>query len=271
MQKKRQNISPIKERILQFVETLNVSKRDFYSQIGVSRGTLEANTGITEDIVAKFIAKYPGISPDWLLTGNGPMLKSGSVIQRGANNISISGSNNGVVGQMNGGTIISGGRNTNIGNVHNIHGGERYKVSEKQNDVSDGVGGVPYYDVDFIGGMDTVENDQTTDPTYYIHFQQYAKAECWVNVTGRSMEPLINHGDMIALKRIEDWNTYLLYGEVYAIVTDEYRTIKYVRKSAKGDDYLRLIPANPDFDEQDVPKSVVRGVFQILGCAKRIF
>jgi len=48
--------------------------RDFYSKTGISRGTLESNTGITESTVAKFIASYPDVSPTWLLTGKGSML-----------------------------------------------------------------------------------------------------------------------------------------------------------------------------------------------------
>lgn len=131
--------------------------------------------------------------------------------------------------------------------------------------------GVPYYDVDFIGGFDLVFNDQTKNPTYYIDFPAYNKADAWANITGQSMEPLISHGDIIALKAIDDWQTYLLYGEVYGIITNEYRTVKKIRKSAKGEDYLRLVPLNKEYDEQDIPKSIVRGVFQIIGCAKRIF
>ncbi|HOU69694.1 MAG TPA: S24 family peptidase [Paludibacteraceae bacterium] len=76
MQEKEQKISPIKQRILQFADSLRISKREFYANIDVSRGTLESKTGITEDVVAKFIAKYPQISPSWLLTGEGSMLKS---------------------------------------------------------------------------------------------------------------------------------------------------------------------------------------------------
>ena len=75
MQEKEQKISPIKQRILQFVDTLGISKRDFYAQIGVSRGTLESRTGITEDVMAKFIAAYPNINYEWLLDGRGKMLK----------------------------------------------------------------------------------------------------------------------------------------------------------------------------------------------------
>jgi len=71
-----QNISPIKQRILQYIDILNISKRDFYAKTGISRGTLESPTGITEETVAKFIVFYPEINPSWLLTGNGGMLNN---------------------------------------------------------------------------------------------------------------------------------------------------------------------------------------------------
>ena len=71
-----QKFSPIKKRILQFAETLRVSKRDFYKKTGISRGTLENNTGITEDILVKFIATFPEISIEWLITGRGEMLRA---------------------------------------------------------------------------------------------------------------------------------------------------------------------------------------------------
>lgn len=75
MQEGKQFISPIKQRVLSFATTLGISKREFYVNIGVSRGTLESKTGITEDILAKFIATYPDVSPLWLLTGEGSMLR----------------------------------------------------------------------------------------------------------------------------------------------------------------------------------------------------
>lgn len=73
MQENEQKVSPIKQRILYFANTLGVSKREFYKKIGVSRGTLESNTGITEETLAKFIDVFPNISVDWLLTGKGEM------------------------------------------------------------------------------------------------------------------------------------------------------------------------------------------------------
>ena len=130
--------------------------------------------------------------------------------------------------------------------------------------------GVPYYDVDFIGGFDLVENNQSINPDYHIDFAPYNKADSWVNITGHSMEPLISLGDMIALKKIEDWETYILYGEVYAVVTDAYRTVKKLRRSNR-EGFIRLVPINPDYDEQEIRCEVIRSVFQVVGCAKRIF
>lgn len=73
---KMQKISPIKERILKFADTLDISKREFYKKTGISRGTLESSTGITEETLAKFIATFKELSLEWILTGEGPMLRS---------------------------------------------------------------------------------------------------------------------------------------------------------------------------------------------------
>lgn len=131
--------------------------------------------------------------------------------------------------------------------------------------------GVPYYNVDFIGGFDMVLNDQTITPEYLIDFKKYNEADCWCNVTGHSMEPEITHGDMIALKKIEDMS-FLPFGEVYAIVTkNDMRTIKRLGPASTPDNYS-LVPTNksPEYGIQELPKSMIRIVFQVLGCMKRL-
>lgn len=131
--------------------------------------------------------------------------------------------------------------------------------------------GVPYYNVDFIGGFDIVLNDQTTVPEYLIDFKKYNEATCWCNVTGHSMEPEITHGDIIALKRIEDFS-FLPFGEVYAIVTrNGMRTIKRIGPSENVDCYS-LIPTNksPEYGVQDLRKDMIEIVYQVLGCMKRL-
>lgn len=131
--------------------------------------------------------------------------------------------------------------------------------------------GVPYYNVDFIGGFDIVLNDQTILPEYLIDFKKYNDATCWCNVTGHSMEPEITHGDIIALKKIED-KSFLPLGEVYAIVTTNgMRTIKRLGPSNDPKCYT-LVPTNksPEYGIQELPKDMIEHIFQVLGCMKRL-
>lgn len=132
--------------------------------------------------------------------------------------------------------------------------------------------GKPYYNVDFLGGFDIIINDQTVNPEYLIDFKKYEDADCWCNISGHSMEPLISNGDIIALKQLHDWREFLLYGEVYGIVTKDMRTVKLVTKSPKGDDYLHLVPVNKseEYQPQDIPKKLITHMFQVLGCMKKL-
>jgi phage repressor protein C with HTH and peptisase S24 domain len=136
---------------------------------------------------------------------------------------------------------------------------------EKQTQQPEVPSGVPYYNVDFTLGFDIMENDQTTIPDSYIDFPQYNRCTCWVNAHGDSMAPTISSGDMVALKKLEDFR-YLISGEIYAIVTKNgLRTIKRVNDKGKN---IQLIPDNKDYQEQFIPKEELLHVFVVKGCMK---
>ena len=129
--------------------------------------------------------------------------------------------------------------------------------------------GTPYYDVDFIGGFDEVFNSQVNIPATNIVIRGFEKASLWCNVTGHSMEPKINHGDIIALHQctLND----IQYGEIYAVVLDTIRTIKILRRSPNPDK-LRFIPINTnDYDEQEFDKSCIINVFEVIGSISKFF
>lgn len=134
---------------------------------------------------------------------------------------------------------------------------------------SDPAIGSPYYDVDFIGGFDEVFNSQVSVPSTNIIIRGFEKAQMWCNVTGHSMEPKINHGDIIGLHecRVED----IQFGEIYAVVLDTLRTIKILRKSADPL-ALRYVPINTaDYDEQDFPISRIIKIYEVIGSVKKFF
>lgn len=73
-----QEKSPIKKNILQYIEYKGISKYKFYQETGITRGVLDQNNGMSEENTARFIAQYPEVSTDWLLTGKGAMLREQS-------------------------------------------------------------------------------------------------------------------------------------------------------------------------------------------------
>ena len=190
--------------------------------------------GAGKNVLNKILSKFPDVNANWLLTGEGEMLS------RKENNENI------------------------VMEPILEYGTEQPKINYTT--------GVPYYNVDFIGGFDLILNDQTINPEYMIDFQKYNNADCWCNVTGHSMEPELSNGDYIALKEMTDPVQYLPYGEIYAIVTESYRTVKRIGK-ADQKDFIRLIPTNksPEYSPQDIPISMIQKVYAVLGSMHRLF
>lgn len=229
MQEKRQEKSPIKQNILLYLAQKGVSPYEFYKESGVTRGILQQNNGISEDNIARFLAYAPDINVEWLITGRGEML---STMQEKKQ--------------------------------------EKSDSEEKLPKVSHNPTiGKPYYDVDFLGGFNEIVNSQVTIPTNNIVIQGFEKADFWCNVTGHSMEPKINHGDIIALHKctLED----IQYGEIYAVVLDTLRTIKILRRSSDPKN-LRFVPINTtDYDEQEYPVERIMNVFEVIGSISKFF
>ena len=202
--------------------------------IGASKGVLSRAINNGTDIQAKWLSiiveNYPRYSTGWLLTGAGSMLKDD------LNGIKT-------IDEANSSTLPTTSMNPSIG--------------------------TPYYDVDFIGSFDEVFNSQVNIPATNIVIRGFEKASLWCNVTGHSMEPKINHGDIIALHQctLND----IQYGEIYAVVLDTIRTIKILRRSPDPDK-LRFIPINTnDYDEQEFDKSRIINVFEVIGSISKFF
>lgn len=229
------------ERLSQFIQYQELSIRAFELSINASDGMIRRAISNKTDIQSKWLTviaeNYPDLNIDWLITGKGEMI-------RGKLSESPDTTKN---------YFTENPENLSIVN---------YECK-----------GAPYYNVDFIGGFDIVLNDQTINPDYYINFVPYNKpGVIWCNITGHSMEPELNNGDFIAMKEITGPIEYLPYGEIYGIITDDYRTVKRLRMSdRKG--FIRLIPTNksPEYGEQEIPISMIRKVFAVLGSMHRLF
>lgn len=153
-------------------------------------------------------------------------------------------------------------------NIRNEYKNSKNKITPS---INKKFNGSPYYNVDFIGGFDLVMNDQTINPDYYINYPPYNKeGVVWCNLTGRSMEPEISNGDIIALKPMTSPIQYLPTGEIYAIITEDYRTVKRIKMSDR-EGFVRLIPSNKEFQEQEIPISMITRVYAVLGSIRKFF
>ena len=211
----------------------NGNKAQFASRLGITPQGLSTWIKRESFDLELIFSKCEGLSAQWLLTGEGDMFENNH--QTKSKGIS-----------------------------------DPSDISSPEPRISMEVGqGIPYYDVDFIGGFSEIFNSQTTVPACNIIVPGFEKATAWCNVTGHSMEPRINHGDIIALRQctVQD----IQYGEIYAVVLDTIRTIKILRRGSTPD-VLRYVPINTDgFDEQEFPLSRIINVFEVLGSVARFF
>ena len=151
--------------------------------------------------------------------------------------------------------------------------GEMLRTESEMPSLNQRYEGAPYFNVDFIGGFDLIVNDQTVSPDFYINYPPYNQpGVVWCNLTGHSMEPEISNGDIIALREVTTPIQYLPAGEIYGIVTEEYRTVKRIRLSQK-EGFVRLIPSNKsdEFCEQEIPISMILKVYAVLGSIRKFF
>ncbi len=144
--------------------------------------------------------------------------------------------------------------------------GDMYANNEPKPEISY-TDGVPYYDEMFECGFNELVAPNSESPEYLIKMPGYEKATLWCNASGASMEPEISNGDIIAMRRIEDFS-FLPYGDIYAFITSNgMRTIKRLGRSSDPTCY-RLIPTNKEYDEQDIPKNMIQIVYRVLGAMK---
>ena len=228
MQEKEQKKSPIKQRILHFVDTLGISKRDFYTQIGVSRGTLESNTGITEDIITKFITIFPTINIEWLMTGDGEMYKTT---------------------KKDFATMQE--KNDNFSTFN--------QTGDK---------GIPLIPIEAVAGLPTIDNIGVSfaDCKRYVIPEFEGKGvDYMIRVSGSSMYPKYSNGDILACKYIENV-LFLQWGKIYVIDSSQGALVKRVFQDETNPDNLILVSDNKEnYPPFSFPKSDIRSLSIVVG------
>jgi phage repressor protein C with HTH and peptisase S24 domain len=215
----------IKERVLKIAEFKGIPKDKFTTDIGMSYGSFKGSAKdrpLNSNAIEKILTIVPEINPEWLLTGRGSMTKTAE-------------------------------------NDPNV------KVFEQKTDRLIEKQEIPLYDMEATAGIiDQLNNDVKNIPIDTIRIPNMPKADGAVYVTGDSMYPLLKSGDIVIFKRIQDIPNDIFWGEMYIvsmhIAGEEYVTVKYVQKSDKGDDFIKLVSLNQHHQPKDIPLAKVRAM-----------
>ena len=213
----------------------NGNKAAFAKQLGVSPQTVHswiARNTFDSELV---FAKCEGLSADWLLTGEGPMLRSEDgirfeeTIQRAPVRL------------------------------HRISGKSRDTVVSEQS--------VPLYGVEATAGI-MAQGDMSDYIIDHISIPHMPKVDGALVVTGDSMFPIIKSGDIVLYKVFQDFR-HIIYGQMYLVSVimegDTLVLVKYVYKVEGAEDFILLVSENKHHEPFKVPLTSVRSLALIKG------
>ena len=223
--------SNIKERILQLASFKGISYEKFFKDIGMSYGNFKGKSKLTplnSNAIADIFTRFPEVNLEWIITGEGNMLKKHS--QPESDKV-----------QAN--------------NIFKLKTDQL--VSNQQ---------VPLYNIEASAGIVGLFNNhnETERPVDYISIPNLPKCDGALYVSGDSMYPLLKSGDIVMYKEINDIINNIFWGEMYLISIDvdgeEYVSVKWIQKSEKGEDYIKLVSQNQNHQAKDIPLGKVRAL-----------
>lgn len=191
------------------------------------------NLGLTQDIIAKrFGVTKQAINS--LLTGRKPFGKQNAI--KWANEFGL-----------NAGWLLTG---------------EGEMVKQSTETVVDMVEhGTPVYNIDATCG-DLSRPIVFADEHIigHVNLPNVSPTAAIIRANGDSMEPHIHDGDWIAVREVANLDV-LFYGQVYLVITNEYRLLKYLRRDEDEKNYVILRSDNKEYDDIRLPKAEIRHLF----------
>lgn len=125
-----------------------------------------------------------------------------------------------------------------------------------------GTPGIPVYDIDVTAGCSELSAMFTDDRVIgTVTIPRLDSHSVIVRVSGDSMQPVINDGDSIALRRLSDPRV-IYWGQIYVVVLDDYRMVKYLRRHPDPGKVI-LRSANPSYDDIEVDRTDIRALYLV--------
>lgn len=223
----------INNRIRHTYKSMNLTLKDFCLKSGLvestTRNMFNRGTNPSFEFLEKVANAYPDLNANWLITGKGGMYKSEQHTTKGTD-------------------------------THSIHVDEPLREYLPTANFKL----LPLMNMDIAGGCTNQEVDTTEYIEKYIPFVDARDGDIACPVTNNSMTPVYPPGTIVQMRKVERWREYIEYGQVYVVdLVDGRRLIKQVRKSTSKDKFT-LVSFNKEYDEDDVSKDMIYGVWLVI-------
>lgn len=224
------------ERFYQYLEYKGIKSTRFEKDNGLSNGylgtQLKRNGNLGEEILNKLVDNCLDINPTWLLTGRGSMVK----IDNYAQNL-----------------------NQDNNNYLQEPSSPGFKVTKKDKPI-------PLYNVQEATSAATIFSDENSvEFIDEITIPNLPKCDGAVYISSDSMYPLLKSGDIVIYKKVAASIENIYWGEMYLISLlnadkEEYVMVKWIQKSEKGDDFVKLVSENKFHESKDFPMDAITGL-----------
>lgn len=123
---------------------------------------------------------------------------------------------------------------------------------------------VPLYSIEGTAGLVPLFTDATKNkPINYIHIPNLPKCDGAIYIVGDSMYPLLKSGDIVLYKQLSDIGD-IFWGDMYLLSIDldgeEYITVKYIQKSDRGEEFVKLVSQNPHHADKEIEVGRIRAL-----------
>jgi len=130
----------------------------------------------------------------------------------------------------------------------------------------DTTGKVPYYDIDVTAGNVQLFQENNQMPAdYFTVPKEIQDVDFCFKVRGDSMYDKILPGAIVFVKQIVDISV-IEYGQVFVVITEEQRMVKYVRRHLTNPDEMFVLKShNNHYDDIDLPKDKITNLLLVKG------
>lgn len=220
----------IKFRLIRYLERKKVSKADFGRRIGVSGAYITSmRKSIQPDKLRRIAEEFPDLNRDWLLYGEGEMLKNTHSFESNAK----------FIGQVR---SVSNDETVAVRYFEISPTASFKEFCEGQTETPDVINIIP-------------EPRETLDETY-----------CVFDVAGDSMAPQIQNKSRILCREIPPTQWHNLRDCIVAIAyNDRFVLKRIVSNSLESENYLKLASDNPEYTATEtVALSSIRCIFRAI-------